>query len=131
LRLALSALLLSVIAVLLPAHSVAAQDNFARFEIVEPTDTTFSIVLRGARWVKKGMTGYVLDPRERDLMVGRFTVDQVDERTARAKITGMTTGITIFHAAMLPVPRKPWFKQMIFWIGTGLGMTIGYFVGKG
>jgi hypothetical protein len=122
---------MSVAAITIPASVARAQIDQMRFEITAPTDTTFTLILGDIRWVKKGMTGTVVDPRQRDDMVANFRVDKVDGRTARAVITGMRTGITVFHAALLRAPRKSWFKQKVFWIGSGLGIAVGYLIGKG
>lgn len=129
-RVALTALLVSLCAFSLAASRGQAQDYQMRFEIVAPTDTTFTFVLGDARWVKKGMAGTVVDPRQRDALVARFTVDRIDERMARAIITRTTTGITVFHAALLRVPKKSWWRDKFLWIGTAVGLAIGYFVGR-
>jgi hypothetical protein len=113
-----------------PARAVIAQDVRLRFEIVEPTDTSFTIILGDARWVKRGMDGIVVDPRQRDEMVARFSVESVDGRSARAVITGMTTGISTLHMALLSPPRKSWFRQRVFWIGAAVGLAIGFLVGS-
>jgi hypothetical protein len=115
-----------------PFHATGmAQETYARFEIIAPSDTTFTLVLAEVRWVKRGMAGVVVDPRQRDEMVARFTISAVDEKTARASITGMTSGITELHMALLPVPGKPWFAEKLFWLGTALGAALGFFLGRG
>jgi hypothetical protein len=112
------------------AAVVEAQDIRARFEIVSPSDTGFLIVLRDANWVKPGMSGIVVDPRQGDELVGSFVVRQIESRSAIVIITGMTTGIRTYHMAVMSVPRKPWYKSSLFWIGSVLGIAAGFFAGR-
>lgn len=129
-RVAVTALFISLGAVSLTAGNASAQDFQMRFEIVAPTDTTFTIVLGDARWVKQGMRGIVVDPRQRDERVATFSVDKTDGKSARAIITGTTTRITVFHAALLRVPKKSFLKDKFLWIGAGVGLAIGFFIGR-
>jgi hypothetical protein len=50
------------------------QDVRARFVIVDATDTTVSLVLGSASWLKPGMSGIIVDPRSRDDLVARFVI---------------------------------------------------------
>jgi hypothetical protein len=107
-----------------------AQDSHTRFEIIAPTDTTFSIVLGTTRWVKVGMSGVVVDPRQRDELVARFSIKRIVDRTARATITGATRSISVNHSALLQQPKPSWFKDKFLWIGAGFGLAIGFLIGK-
>jgi hypothetical protein len=108
-----------------------AQDLRARFEIVSSSDTSFSLVLGEERWVRAGMGGIVVDPRMKDEFVARFVIVALEERTALARITGMTTGISEFHMALIAPPRRPWYKQAFFWIPLVIGGAVGYLIGRG
>jgi hypothetical protein len=114
-----------------PSEVRAMQDDRARFEIVSPNDTSLSFPLGNARWVKTGMTGIVVDPSQRDALVATFRVSRLDERIAHVTVTGTTTGITVFHAALLVVPKRTWLKNKFFWIGSGVGLLVGFLAGRG
>jgi hypothetical protein len=123
-------ILLAFAAGTVPSAHADAQDNRTRFEITSPTDTTFTIILGDVRWVKVGMTGDVVDPALRDRLVGRFSVNSIVNRTARARITGLTTSIRTNHFALLRQPKVSWLKDKFLWIGAGVGLAVGFFIGK-
>jgi hypothetical protein len=109
---------------------VAAQSDWNRFEILSPADTAFSIVLGTVKWVKPGMTGIVVDPRQRDARTATFVVSRIEGRNAIARVTGLTSGLTTFHMALMPAPRKSWLKQPFFWVGTVFGIAVGFLAGR-
>jgi hypothetical protein len=113
------------------AGSPELQVNRTRFGIVAPTDTTFEVALGQIRWVRRGQTGIVVDPRRDFELVAEFTVTRVSDSTAYALVTGMRTGLTTYHIALLREPVRSWLKQRIFWIGGAAGLVAGYFIGRG
>lgn len=113
------------------AMRLNAQESSTRFQIAAPTDTTFTIPLGDARWVKGGMTGVVVDPTHDDALVATFSIRRVEDGRALAVATGLTTGLAIHHRALLTRPRKSFLAQRVFWVGSVLGIAVGYFIGRG
>ena len=105
-----------------PAH---AQFRGVRFEITQVGDTTFRFPRGNAGWVKAGITGISVDPRERDALVARFKVLKVDSGLVTAMVTGKRTRLTTEHIAVLAEPPKPWYRGITFWAGTVFGIVVG------
>jgi hypothetical protein len=126
----LAAVILVLVAAMFTPRLLSAQNDYTRFEILEPSDTAFTIVLGEVRWMKPGMTGIVVDPRQRDVRTATFTVSRVDGRRAVARVTGLTSGLTTFHMALVRQPRRSWLKQPFFWVGTALGLAVGFLAGR-
>jgi hypothetical protein len=88
-----------------------------RFELADAGDSTFRFAAGGARWVRPGTTGIVIDPRRRDALVARFEVQGVDADTAVGLILGQTQRVVPEHVALLAPPKlRPW-QQRPFWQG--------------
>jgi hypothetical protein len=103
------------------APRVEAQTEAARLEIVASTDTTMTFRTGERRWIVPGLAGTIVDPRERDTLVGRFVVASVGDQFAIGSLTGLATRVRVEHVALLVPPRQRWFRQRLFWIGSALG----------
>jgi hypothetical protein len=123
-RLILAALFLLLTAAV-ATRVVGAQESAVRFEIAEAGDSTFTFQIGRHPWVQRGIHGIAVDPRRRDVLVARFRVLDVKNGVATALITGQTTNVTSDLVALLDEPRKRWFQQPAFWVGTLLGVIIG------
>src|SRR5919106_1897798 len=88
-------------------NDAAAQETSARFEIASVADSTFTLVVGRHPWVRPGLYGIVVDPRQRDVLIARFQVIAADSANAMALITGMTTRVTTDHVALLDKPPPP------------------------
>ena len=101
----------------------------ARFEIEVVDDSTVRFKPREALWVREGMTGYAVDPMNRDAMVARLRIVSVWNETAVAVVTSQVTRITTRHVVLLPSPVIPWWKTRRFWLGTLVGAVVGGTIG--
>jgi hypothetical protein len=100
-----------------------------RFEITEVQDSTFTIAVREFPWVAAGMTGIVVDPAKRDVLVARFRVLRRGAVDATALVTGQTTRVTVDQAALLEAPPQKPRTRRAFLTGWGLGFLLGSVVG--
>ena len=110
---------------------VAAQFRGVRFEITQVGDTTFRFSRGSATWVKDKATGLVVDPRNRDGYIARFTVARVDSGLVTAVITGQRSRVVTEHIAVMAEPPRPWYKGITFWAGTVFGVVIGALIAGG
>ncbi len=127
-RLTVSALSLITLFAIAPA-AARAQETAVRFPVVDVADTTFTFRVGGQQWVRPGLRGIVVDPRQRDVLVARFRVNNVSGEIARAVITGQATSVNASHTVLLDVPQKPWYRQRTFWLGTAAGAVVGFLIG--
>jgi hypothetical protein len=127
-RAALSALSLAALFAVAPTP-VRAQETAVRFPVVDVADTTFTFRVGGQQWVRPGLRGIVVDPRQRDVLVARFRVSSVGGEIARAVITGQATTVNTMHTVLLDVPQKPWYRQRTFWLGSAAGAVVGFLIG--
>jgi hypothetical protein len=115
-----------------PSSEVAAQETSARFEIASAGDSTFTLVVGRHPWVRPGLYGIVVDPRQRDVLIARFQIIAADSANAMGLITGMTTRVTTEHVALLdrpPPPAPPWHQRRSFWLGVLFGVAAGFGLG--
>jgi hypothetical protein len=116
------------------AHNEAtAQETSARFEIASAGDSTFTLVVGRHPWVRPGLYGIVVDPRQRDVLIARFQIIAADSANAMGLVTGMTTRVTTEHVALLdrpPPPLPPWHKRRSFWLGVLFGIAAGFGIGN-
>jgi hypothetical protein len=120
------ALLAAVIAVMVGAPTVRAQAAYARFDITSVNDSTFSFASTGARWVKRGQKGLVVDPMHGDELIAKFRVTRTGRGTATALITGQTARLTTSHIALLTQPHPLFLTRAWFWLGVALGGAVGW-----
>lgn len=126
-----TALLLAALVFAAPDEGYA-QETSARFEIASAGDSTFTLVVGRHPWVRPGLYGIVVDPRQRDILIARFQVIAADSANAMGLVTGMTTRVTTEHVALLdrpPPPVPPWHKRRSFWLGMLLGAAAGFGLG--
>jgi uncharacterized membrane protein YoaK (UPF0700 family) len=71
-----------------------------------------------------------VDPRQQDMLVARFRVMSVAGDAATAVVTGQTTTLSTQHSVLLDVPRRPWYKQSLFWLGAAVGAAVGALAGS-
>jgi hypothetical protein len=124
-------LLLAAVFILAPDEG-RAQETSARFEIASAGDSTFTLVVGRHPWVRPGLYGIVVDPRQRDILIARFQILAADSANAMGLITGMTTRVTTDHVALLdqpPPPAPPWHKRRSFWLGVVFGVAAGFGIG--
>ena len=110
----------------------SAQETSVRFEIASAGDSTFTLVVGRHPWVRPGLYGIVVDPRQRDILVARFRIIAADSANAMGLINGMTTRVTTDHVALLDRPAPPvppWHKRRSFWLGVLLGVAAGFGLG--
>jgi hypothetical protein len=112
------------------AARAEAQLRGVRFEITQVGDTTFRFPRGTAAWVREGVTGIVVDPTRRDVLVARFRLMAVDSGLATALVTGQTTRVSTDHVVVLSEPRRPWYRSLTFWSGTVLGLAVGVLAGS-
>jgi hypothetical protein len=110
----------------------SAQETAVRFEIASAGDSTFTLVVGRHPWVRPGLYGIVVDPRQRDILIARFQIMAADSANAMGLITGMTTRVTTDHVALLdrpPPPAPPWHQRRSFWLGVLFGIAAGFGIG--
>ena len=128
-RAALSLLSLVAVFAFAPAE-IRAQETAVRFPVVDVGDTTFTFRIGAQQWVRPGLRGIVVDPRQRDVLIARFRVSSLNGEIARAVITGQATSVNTSHTVLLDVPRQPWYKQKSFWLGSVVGAVAGFLLGN-
>lgn len=119
----------ALLALTVLAEPAAAQQQAARFFVDSVADSTFVFRTGGARWIRHGLTGIAVDPRDRDALVARFRVLQVSDQSATALITGQTTFLTSDHVALIAEPPVPFWRRGLFWKGSLLGAVLGLVAG--
>lgn len=120
-RLWLVALLMVAVAV--PAR---AQWRGVRFEIAQVvSDTTIAFARGGERWIRPGISGVAVDPRQRDALVARLRILSVQGGVVTAVVTGQTTRLATEHVVILDEPKRFWLRTPLFWGGLLLGMLLG------
>ena len=128
-RAALSVLSLALLVAAAPAR-IGAQETAVRFSVTQVGDTTFSFRVGEHLWVRAGMRGIVVDPRQQDILVARFRVSGVASGQATAVITGQTTSVSTAHSVLLEMPSTPWYRARTFWLGTAVGAALGFLLGS-
>lgn len=108
-----------------PAPFTRIPRNASRFEIDAVDDSTARFKPREADWVQRGMTAYVVDPMNRDVMVARLRIVSVWNETAVGVVTSQTGRISTQHVVLLTEPSTPWWKSSRFWWGTFIGVFVG------
>ena len=127
-RAALSVFSLVALFALTPARS-NAQETTVRFPVTQVGDTTFTFRLGQHEWVRRGLRGIVVDPRQQDVLVARFEIFRVGAGQAQGVITGQTTTLSTQHMVLLDVPPRPWYKERLLWIGAAGGALVGFLLG--
>jgi hypothetical protein len=107
-----------------------AQETAVRFPVTQVGDTTFAFRLGEHVWVRQGMRGIVVDPRQQDVLVARFRIMNVSGGQATALITGQTTAVSTNHSVLLEVPSRPWYRERTLWLGGAIGVALGFLLGS-
>ncbi|WP_373059647.1 hypothetical protein [Gemmatimonas sp.] len=97
----------------------------ARFEIDAVDDSTATFHVFESRWVRAGLSAYVVDPAHRDALVARLTIIRRDSMTATALVTSQVARVTTDHFLLVPPPPTPWWRAKWFWVGTMVGGALG------
>jgi hypothetical protein len=118
--------------VVLAAPSRArAQDRDVRFAITTVGDTTVMFQAGKMTWVVRSKRAIVVDPRRRDALVARLKVLSVTSNgEAIALVTGQTGRITTDHVVLGTEPPSHWYRNAFLWVGTALGLAVGFTLGK-
>ena len=117
-------------AVIVGATTAGAQDRSVRFEIASVGDTTVTIRLGRAKWIRPGARGVAVDPAQRDELVARFRVLRVTGSEAVAVVTGQTMPLSTAHMAVFSEPQRRFYGVRAFWLGLLGGALIGFGIGK-
>lgn len=107
-----------------------AQTILARFRIEAVKDTTFIFDIGRQNWVRQGSRGQAVDPARGDEFVAEFRVIGVQGASAEAVITGQTRRLLPEHVALMQPPRRPFWRQALFWIGAAGGAIVGLVAGS-
>lgn len=75
--------------------------------------------------MKPGMSGYVVDPAQRDALVARLTLQRFDSAGSMAAIVGGVSPVTLTHVVLFEKPAIRWYRDKRFWLGTGSGLVLG------
>ncbi|HEY0930510.1 MAG TPA: hypothetical protein VGE27_11380 [Gemmatimonas sp.] len=99
--------------------------NAPRFEIDSVTDSTAIFRVQEAQWLRTGMSGYAIDPRQRDALVARVKVVAADSAYATVQVTSQVSLVKRDHVLLIVEPLRPWWRKGLFWTGAGLGALLG------
>jgi len=106
--------------------TVQAQVGYARFDVTNVGDTTFTIATGTSKWVKRGEKGLAVDPAHGDVLIATFRIMKVHHGAATALITGQTARLTTAHVALLRAPTAPFYAKPWFWLAAAGGFVIGF-----
>lgn len=101
----------------------------ARFPIERITDSTATIRLEEAKWVKAGLPAWVVDASRGDALVARLRVTSRDSVEATALVLSQAAAVRQSHMLVVAHPTASWWKRGSFWSGAALGAALG--VGAG
>lgn len=101
----------------------------ARFPIERITDSTATIRLEEARWVKAGLSAWLVDATRGDALVARLRVTSRDSLEATALVLSQAAALRQTHVLVMAHPTAPWWKRGAFWSGAAIGAALG--VGAG
>jgi hypothetical protein len=99
--------------------------NAPRFEIDSVTDSTAIFRVQEAQWLRPGLSGYAVDPRQRDALVARVRVVSSDSARAIVQVTSQVSLVKRDHVLLIVEPARPWWRRRTFWSGAGMGALLG------
>ena len=99
--------------------------NAPRFEIDSVTDSTAIFRVQEVRWLRPGMAGYAVDPRQRDALVARVRVVTSDSAYATVQVTSQVSLVKRDHVLLIVEPTRSRWRTRTFWTGAGLGAVFG------
>jgi hypothetical protein len=97
----------------------------ARFEIESVDDSTAQFRRFEAKWLRKGMEVYAVDPARRDALVARLRIVRSDSGRLTALVTAQVTKVTTNHFVLAVEPPVPWYRARRFWWGALGGGLVG------
>ena len=100
----------------------------SRFVVASSTDSTVTFRPIEARWLKRGMRGYVVDPLQRDALIARLTIQRIDTGGVTAVIDGGVSPVVPTHVVLVEQPASAWWHDRRFWAGVGGGALAGVFI---
>lgn len=106
-------------------NRLSIRRDASRFVVASSTDSTVTFRPVEARWLKKGMRGYVVDPMQRDVLIARLTIQRVDTGGTIAVIDGGVAPVVMTHVVLVERPALVWWKDKRFWGGAGAGVAAG------
>jgi len=116
---------------LMPLSRARAQDRDVRFAITTVGDTTVTFQAGKMTWVVRSKRTIVVDPRRSDALIARLEVLSVSSNgEAIALVTGQTGRITTEHVVLGTEPPTRWYRSAMLWMGTALGLVVGFGIGK-
>lgn len=71
--------------------------------------------------MKRGMRGHAVDPTQRDALIARLTIQQVDTSGVTAVIEGSVSRVSTTHVVLMVKPAQSWWRDLRFWWGAGAG----------
>ena len=124
------AVLTAVLTVALP-RGTRAQDRDVRFAITHVSDTTVTFQAGKMTWIVRSPRAIVVDPRRRDALVAQLKVLSIGANgEATALVTAQAGRITTDHVVIGTEPRSRWYKSPLMWMGTALGLLVGFGLGR-
>ena len=120
-----------LLAGLVPASRLDAQDRDVRFEITAVGDTTLNFRAGKLTWVVRSPRAIVVDPRRRDELIARLKVVSVSSTgDAMAVVTGQRGRVTTDHVVLAEQPPSRWYRNVALWFGAALGLAAGFGLGR-
>jgi hypothetical protein len=99
--------------------------DIPRFEIDSVSDSTVVFRVQEARWLRVGLSGFAVDPQQRDALVARLRITARDSVRATALIVSQVSRVTSQHFLLVSRPATPWYRSRSFWTGAALGVSMG------
>jgi len=122
--------LTAVLTVALP-RGTRAQDRDVRFAITHVSDTTVTFQAGKMTWIVRSPRAIVVDPRRRDALVAQLKVLSIGANgEATALVTAQAGRITTEHVVIGTEPRSRWYKSPLMWMGTAIGLLVGFGLGR-
>ena len=122
--------LTAVLTVALP-RGTRAQDRDVRFAITHVSDTTVTFQAGKMTWIVRSPRAIVVDPRRRDALVAQLKVLSIGANgEATALVTAQAGRITTDHVVIGTEPRSRWYRSPLMWMGTALGLLVGFGLGR-
>ncbi len=122
----LSAVLLSACSVAIaPSQPVVANGRATReawrFDISSTNDSTVTVAVRDAKWLKSGMHALAVDPAKHDTLVATLTIVRADSTGFQALITGQLRPVDTSHVVVVEPKRPSLLMRRDFWKGAAGG----------
>lgn len=103
-----------------PVQGSLSRDSW-RFQIRTTTDSTVNFGAEDATWIKRGMSGIVVDPARGDTLVATLVILDSGPLEYSALITGQVRPVTRSHVVILGYRKPPLYRRRDFWAGVVSG----------